>query len=133
MQEAVRAPWRPDLARSRRLFAGFREEQTNPAHFDGLLAEDTVGQVSAEVDLAGATVVDVGGGPGYLADALRRAGAWVVSVDLDAAEMALHGRAPGEGSVIGNAMHLPGTDLQRRRLLLLERPRTRPRPHRHGR
>lgn len=111
MRQVVRAPdaprFRRDLARSRRLFAAFRVEQTDPAYFYGLLARDTVDQLTSYANLRNATVVDVGGGPGYFADALREAGARVVCVDVDAGEMELHGRAPGEGAIVGSALQLP--------------------------
>ncbi len=51
------APWRADLRRSRRLFADFRVEQTDPARFYGALAADSVGQLSTYLDLDGATML----------------------------------------------------------------------------
>jgi len=95
-----------DLARSFRLFAAFRKEQTDPQFFYGLLARDTVEQLRPYVDPAGKTVVDVGGGPGYFSEALRAVGARVVCVDVDAGEMTAHGRTP-EGAVLGSALRLP--------------------------
>jgi len=99
-----------DVARSIRLFRAFGKEQTDPDHFYGMLADDTVGQLGQFTDLAGARVVDVGGGPGYFSDALRAAGASVTCVDVDAGEM--RGRRGGmpDGAVLGSALALPFRD-----------------------
>jgi len=67
--------WRPDLRRSVRLLADFRHEQDDPRRFYSALAADSIGQLSGYLDLAGSTVLDVGGGPGYFRDAFERAGA----------------------------------------------------------
>lgn len=98
---------RADLARSVRLFRAFRMEQSDPDFFYGMLAEDTVGQLRTYTDLAGATVVDVGGGAGYFADALGRAGARIVCVDCDAGEMSARGGVMPAGGVMGSALELP--------------------------
>nr|MDT0659978.1 class I SAM-dependent methyltransferase [Micromonospora sp. DSM 115978] len=98
---------RADLARSVRLFRAFRKEQTDPAHFYGMLAEDTVGQLRSYTDLDGAVVVDVGGGAGYFADALRGAGARIVCVDCDAGEMSARDGSMPAGGVLGSALGLP--------------------------
>ena len=70
----ARAPWRADLRRSRQLFSDFRVEQTDPARFYGAWPRDSVGQLSGYLDLAGATMLDVGGGPGFFRDAFQAAG-----------------------------------------------------------
>ncbi|GAB2937964.1 class I SAM-dependent methyltransferase [Micromonospora polyrhachis] len=101
------AAHRADLARSVRLFRAFRKEQTDPDFFYGMLAEDTVGQLRAYTDLAGTTLVDVGGGAGYFADALRRAGARIVCVDCDAGEMSARDGVMPAGGVLGSALELP--------------------------
>ncbi|GIH22582.1 SAM-dependent methyltransferase [Acrocarpospora phusangensis] len=100
-------PFRADLARSVRLFAAFRREQTDPEFFYGLLARDTVAQLSAFVPLDGQLVVDVGGGAGYFAEALRGAGARIVCVDVDAGEMTARDGVMPEGAVLGSALRLP--------------------------
>ncbi|MEO3862071.1 class I SAM-dependent methyltransferase [Acrocarpospora sp. B8E8] len=100
-------PFRADLARSVRLFAAFRKEQSDPELFYGLLARDTVAQLSAFVLLDGQLVVDVGGGAGYFAEALRGAGARIVCVDVDAGEMTARNGAMPAGSVLGSALRLP--------------------------
>ena len=97
---------RATLRRSIRLFAAFRVEQTDPDRFYGTLASDSVAQLSRWVDLGGATVADVGGGPGYFADSFHRAGATYISVESDLGEMAARS-APGPGSVLGSALALP--------------------------
>lgn len=98
---------RADLSRSIRLFRAFRREQTDPDFFYGLLADDTVAQLRGYTELAGATVLDVGGGSGYFTDALRGAGARVVCVDCDAGEMTARNGVMPRGSVLGSALRLP--------------------------
>jgi SAM-dependent methyltransferase len=103
--------FRADLGRAIRLFRAFGQEQTNRDHFYGTLADDTVAQLGhfagvAGVPVGGATVVDVGGGAGYLTDALRSVGAHVVCIDVDAGEMAGRGELPS-GGVLGSALELP--------------------------
>ncbi len=63
------------LARSAMLLRAFALEQSDPARFYALLAADSARQVAAYAPLAGRTLLDVGGGPGYFADAFRAAGA----------------------------------------------------------
>ncbi|MEV1289413.1 class I SAM-dependent methyltransferase [Micromonospora sp. NPDC049679] len=100
-------PHRADVARSVRLFRAFRKEQTDPDFFYGLLADDTVSQLRTYTDLDGALVVDVGGGAGYFAEALRGAGAQIVFVDCDAGEMSARGGGIPAGGVLGSALELP--------------------------
>jgi SAM-dependent methyltransferase len=71
------------LGRSVRLFRLFLREQTEPATFYSALAEDSVRQLAGWVDLAGATVLDVGGGPGYFGRAFHQAGARYIGLELD--------------------------------------------------
>lgn len=95
------------LARSWHLFRAFRLEQSDPDLFYSALAADSARQVQAFVPLAGATLLDVGGGPGFFADAFEARGARYVPVDVDAGEMRLHGREPGPRTVQGSGMALP--------------------------
>ncbi|MDQ1635162.1 MAG: hypothetical protein QOJ32_1971 [Frankiaceae bacterium] len=98
----------PGLRRSIDLFRAFRVEQTDPNFFYTKLAQDSVAHVAAYEPLAGQLVVDVGGGPGYFADAFRAAGARYLGLDADAGEMALHGRRPEPGITIqGSGLELP--------------------------
>lgn len=101
------APFRATLGRSVRLFSAFRKEQTDPDLFYGTLARDTVAQLRQYADLEGAVVADVGGGPGYFADALREAGARCLCVDADAGEMRLRGGRLPDGAILGSALDLP--------------------------
>jgi SAM-dependent methyltransferase len=73
------------LARSRTLFRAFLREQSDPDQFYGVLARDTVEQVSRHVGLPGAVVLDVGGGRGYYARSFREAGAAYLQVEPTAA------------------------------------------------
>jgi SAM-dependent methyltransferase len=91
------------------LFRAFRVEQTDPDHFYGLLARDSVAQVGRYAELPGATVLDVGGGPGYFATAFAGAGAHYVGVDSDVGEMSALG-PPTPGSVLGSGLALPVRD-----------------------
>ncbi len=98
-----------DLKRCVRLVRAFRREQTDPDHFYRVLAEDSVAQLRDFVDLDGALVLDVGGGPGYFRDAFGDAGASYFSVDADLGEMSARG-APVPGSVLGSGLALPIKD-----------------------
>jgi SAM-dependent methyltransferase len=94
------------LSRSVTLFRTFLREQTDPDLFYGVLAEDSVRQLGEHVSLDGATVLDVGGGPGYFADAFRGAGATYVGLEPDAGEMAARGE-PEPGTVRASGEALP--------------------------
>jgi SAM-dependent methyltransferase len=98
-----------DLHRSLALFRAFRVEQTDPDRFYRLLAADAVAQVSRYADLDAQTVLDVGGGPGYFADAFRSAGATYLPIESDVGELAALG-APTPGAVLGDGMRLPVRD-----------------------
>ena len=98
---------RATLVRSVRLLSEFRYEQTEPARFYGTLAEDTVALVTAlwagacGTSPEGRLVLDVGGGPGYFADAFAGAGMQYVGVEPDASEMhAGPAGAPGAGTFV---------------------------------
>jgi SAM-dependent methyltransferase len=92
-----------------RLFRSFLTEQTDPEGFYRLIADDAVALLGVHVDLAGATVADFGGGPGFYSEAFRRAGARTVLVDADLDEIRLHGRRT-PGSVVGRAEQSPLAD-----------------------
>lgn len=76
---------RATFARSIRLFRRFLVEQSDPSAFYTELAEDSVRQLRNYVDLAGRTVLDVGGGPGYFGNAFTAAGARYIGLELDVA------------------------------------------------
>lgn len=77
---------RATLRRSLSLLRSFPQEQANPNAFYTSLAEDTADLIATlgadhGVDLRGARVLDVGGGPGYFTQAFRRRGASYVGLD----------------------------------------------------
>lgn len=102
--EVVRV--RPTLRRSVELFQGFRREQSDPDYFYQLLAADSVQQLSGYVDLDGKTILDVGGGPGYFAEAFRKAGATYFGIDPDVGELSARGEVDG-GMVRASGTALP--------------------------
>jgi SAM-dependent methyltransferase len=65
-----------------------------------------VTQLTRWAQLDGATLLDVGGGPGYFRDAFVNAGARYLSIDSSVGELAGRG-APVTGSVLGSGMALP--------------------------
>ncbi len=92
-----------------RLLREFAYEQPDPARFYTALAEDSVGQLTHYVDLRGATMLDVGGGPGYFRSAFEGAGATYIALDADVGELAGLG-AISNRTVIGSGMQLPFGD-----------------------
>lgn len=100
---------RATLARSRHLWRAFLREQSEPEFFYRALAEDTVGMVSCFADLSDATVVDVGAGPGYFADAFHSAGARYLAIDPDLGELSAAG-APAPETIRASGLHLPIAD-----------------------
>ncbi len=97
------------LGRSARLFRAFLKEQSDPDLFYRMLAADSVQQLRQFADLHRATMVDVGGGPGYFADAFRDAGAHYFAVDPDLGELSARS-TPGPGTVLGSGTALPFQD-----------------------
>jgi SAM-dependent methyltransferase len=91
------------------LFRDFRVEQTEPDRFYGALARDSAAQVASYAPLEGALVLDVGGGPGYFAEAFERAGSRYLMVEADVGELAGLG-AGHPGTVIASGMALPFAD-----------------------
>ena len=102
-------PWRATLGRSVRLLREFRYEQPDPRRFYTAIAEDSVGQLSQYVDLAGRSMLDVGGGPGFFRTAFQEAGATYYALDADVGELAGMGDI-ASGTVIGSGMQLPFAD-----------------------
>lgn len=97
-------------SRAMHLFGEFRVEQTDPDRFYSAMAQDSVRQMQCLLDLTGAHVLDVGGGPGYWAQEFAAAGARYTPLDADAGELALHGRVPLPGTVLGDGQALPFRD-----------------------
>ena len=87
----------------------FRTEQQQPEAFYRYLADDTVDQIARYTSLQDARVLDIGGGPGYLADALEAAGARCDVVDYSGEELYLFARDPKK-SIIGDGCNLPIAD-----------------------
>lgn len=102
----VEAPAPGTFARAVALFRAFRVEQSDPDRFYGLLAADSAAQVGGYADLRGATLLDVGGGPGYFAAAFRAAGARYVGIDADLGELSARSD-PGPGTLLGSGTALP--------------------------
>ncbi|GAA4697268.1 class I SAM-dependent methyltransferase [Phytohabitans rumicis] len=94
------------LARSVALFRAFLVEQTDPDRFYQALANDSVTQLSGYVGLTDRAVLDVGGGPGYFADAFRAAGATYFGVDPDVGELSARGE-PAKDMVRASGTALP--------------------------
>ena len=97
---------RADLTRTVTLFSLFRRETSDPDRFYSYLADDTVRRIEIHHRLADAVVLDVGGGPGYVSEALRTAGATCVVADYSHRELHLHGRTPDD-AVQADAQELP--------------------------
>ncbi len=97
------------LARSIKLFKAFRKEQTDPEHFYKLLARDTVAQMSRYCSLSNSLALDVGGGPGHLAMAMREAGALATFIENEPEELLEQGRRLGYG-IIGDGCRMPFAD-----------------------
>jgi SAM-dependent methyltransferase len=113
---------RATLSRSVRLLSEFRYEQSDPARFYGALASDTAAMVADlwhgaqgvhGEPLAGRTLLDVGGGPGYFATAFADAGVHYIGVEPDSSEMhaAATDFARGPGTFVrASGMALPFAD-----------------------
>ncbi|HWO50310.1 MAG TPA: class I SAM-dependent methyltransferase, partial [Ornithinibacter sp.] len=100
---------RPSLRRSVDLFRAFRVEQTDPDRFYGALAADSIWLLSRWTGLDGLTVLDIGGGPGYFADAFAQAGARYAGLEPDAGELTARGGVTGS-AVRGSGLDLPVAD-----------------------
>ena len=82
----------------------FLAERHDPGTFYERLACDVAEDLGPR--LPGATVLDLGCGPGHYTRALRARGATVLPVDADPGELVLPGGPPA-GAVLGDARHLP--------------------------
>ena len=102
-------PPRGSLRRSVALFRAFLVEQAEPDRFYSTLAADSVAEVLRWMPLAGASVVDIGGGPGYFADAFAAEGASYAGVEPDVGELTARG-AVGANAVRGSGLALPLAD-----------------------
>lgn len=94
------------LRRSIALFRAFRVEQTDPDRFYGLLAADSVRQLGQYAPLDGRLILDVGGGPGYFADAFKAAHARYYAIDADLGELSARSD-PGPDTILGSGTAIP--------------------------
>nr|WP_208410375.1 class I SAM-dependent methyltransferase [Mycolicibacterium fluoranthenivorans] len=109
---------RATLRRSAGLLGAFRFEQSDPARFYGALAADTAAMVAdlwagtTSSPVAGRTVLDVGGGPGYFSAAFEAAGLTYLGVEPDPTEMhAGPASEPGSGMFVrASGLALPFAD-----------------------
>jgi SAM-dependent methyltransferase len=81
------------MLRSVRLFRLFLAEQSDPDGFYTALARDAVAQLEEHGPLAGRRVLDIGGGPGYLAAAVRARGGHCCLLEPDRDELVRRGPA----------------------------------------
>ena len=94
------------LDRSVRLLSAFRDEQRDPDGYYRVLADDSVRQLRSYTPLSDSTVLDVGGGPGYFADAFAEHGATYLWVEPGLGEFSGL-REPGPRMVVASGMALP--------------------------
>ena len=100
----------PDgIGRSWRILQAMRHEQTDPRRTYTFLGADAAATIERYHPLDGALAADVGGGPGYTAEALRARGAHACTVDPFVEELHLHGRTPVD-AVVGDGLALPFGD-----------------------
>jgi SAM-dependent methyltransferase len=100
---------RSGFGRSIRLYRLFRIEQTDPELFYRSLAEDAVQQVAEHCELAGRTVVDVGGGNGWFTAAFRAHGSNSYLFEPDLTELCGRGEPPAT-AVVADGYWLPVRD-----------------------
>jgi SAM-dependent methyltransferase len=94
------------LDRYRSLFRLWRNEVAEPEALYVSLAREEARDLDARYGLNGTRVLDLGCGPGYYTQELRRRGAITLGVDLDS-----EGWSETEGGqAIGDAAHLPFPD-----------------------
>lgn len=97
------------LGRSIDLLRAFRREQTDPIAAYTVMGADAAETIASFRPLAGATVVDVGGGPGHTAVALAERGATAFTLDRSIDELHAHGAHRGP-AVVGDGGRLPFAD-----------------------
>jgi len=91
------------------LLKGFRNQFDDPDEFYTLLANDTIALIERFESVAGRTVLDVGGGSGYFAEAFRRSSATSAFIEPEWEEMTELGRKLGFG-IVGDGCQLPLSD-----------------------
>ena len=101
------------LSRSLRLLRAFSYEQFRPCIFYSMLARDTRSLIDAlshdllGTPVTGQSVLDVGGGPGYFADAFSDC--FYIGLEPNVSELSAAGIS-GFGSVRGDGAALPFAD-----------------------
>lgn len=97
------------VGRSWQIFRAMRREQVDPRGTYAFMATDTADLLAGYRSIEGAVCIDVGGGPGYTAEALRARGASAFTLDPFEAELSLHGRTP-TAAVVADGLRLPLAD-----------------------
>ena len=106
VKAAAGTPDARGLRRSWELLQAFRLEQSDPQHFYSRLADDALAQVRRFAPVDGRLVLDVGGGPGYFAEAFRSAGASYIPLEYDFRELSAR-ETIDHAALIGDGMRLP--------------------------
>ena len=97
------------MLRSVRLFRLFLSEQQDPDRFYMALASDAASQLAEIVTVADRTVLDIGGGAGYVTREFRSRGANCYLFEVDEGEMTSRGDTP-PGAVLADGFWLPVRD-----------------------
>ena len=97
------------MLRTLRLFRLFLKEQSDPDTFYREVADDSVRQVNRYAEVAGKTVIDLGGGPGHFTRAFQARGSRCLLVEPDHGELTSRG-GPPRGAVRGDGLRLPLAD-----------------------
>jgi SAM-dependent methyltransferase len=100
---------RTGLRRMATLFGAFRTQFEDPDAFYSLLASDTIELLRRYDSLEDKHILDIGGGPGYLAERFRKEGARSSFVEPIWEEMTEPGRRLGYG-MVGDGCQLPVLD-----------------------
>lgn len=98
------------LDRSVAIWRAYGVEQVDPDSCYRQVALDAAAHVEQYQPLAGQRILDIGGGPGFFADAFQARGAHYAAVDANAGELTLHGRTPPPGTLQASALALPFRD-----------------------
>src|SRR5580658_3752305 len=97
------------MLRSFRLFRLFLTEQQDPDGFYLALAKGAAAQLAGFIAIGGRTVLDIGGGAGYVTKVLRSLGANCYLLEVDSAELMSRGDTP-PGAVLADGYWLPVSD-----------------------
>jgi SAM-dependent methyltransferase len=92
-----------------RLLRLFRSEQADPEQYYAAMAEDSIQQVLGHCELAGRTVLDIGGSGGWFTEAFRAHGARCYMFEPDLTEL-LRRKTATVDAVIADGLRLPVRD-----------------------